>query len=278
MAAATAGAVFFALGLLVLYLKADAARQAEIAARQVAQQQLRSLVNSQQVAAQVISGQTDLTSKVQNLLADIINARDPNTRALLIQSLAQLPVSIPESEIKSLADTLLAQLASSQVADVATAAQAFIWLAPKLPQSIAAKAITTLINRMSTTSDPIALAKIAQAVIAVAGQFREDQLQSWIAQLKDVSVGAPSANSRSWATDVVNILAPSTSPRETTYLVCIGEYPNRCGAGTKFLPCGSDAKTWARSQPNCGNPNIRILSDISGNQCGCATILVTCPP
>jgi hypothetical protein len=71
---------------------------------------------------------------------------------------------------------------------------------------------------------------------------------------------------------------PNTAQQQTTYVVCIGEYPNACRGNATWLPCGTNASRWAQNAhpSECKKVAENTLSDVSGNRCGYATVQVTC--
>jgi hypothetical protein len=70
---------------------------------------------------------------------------------------------------------------------------------------------------------------------------------------------------------------PNTTQQQTTFVVCIGEYPNAC-RGATWLACGASASTWAQNThpAECKKVVEKTLSDVAGNKCGYATVQVTC--
>jgi hypothetical protein len=75
-------------------------------------------------------------------------------------------------------------------------------------------------------------------------------------------------------------LQDTTTQQQTTYVVCIGEYQKACGSSTTWLGCGANASKWAQNAhpAQCKTAKEQVLSDVGGNQCGYATIQVTCTP
>jgi hypothetical protein len=74
------------------------------------------------------------------------------------------------------------------------------------------------------------------------------------------------------------VLQDVTHQQQTTYVVCIGQYQRACGSTATWLGCGSNASKWAQSAhpAECKKVKEQTLSDVAGNQCGYATIQVTC--
>jgi len=62
----------------------------------------------------------------------------------------------------------------------------------------------------------------------------------------------------------------------TSYLVCEGEYRNRCPDGSDWIPCYFSLDAWASTKADCPNFTTERLTTISGNRCGYSVTRVTC--
>jgi hypothetical protein len=71
-----------------------------------------------------------------------------------------------------------------------------------------------------------------------------------------------------------NPLPPETSTIAVNYVVCVGEYQNRCPANSVYLYCGASVEAWARNE--CKSFGATKLSDTGGNKCGYYVAQVTC--
>jgi hypothetical protein len=65
-----------------------------------------------------------------------------------------------------------------------------------------------------------------------------------------------------------------TSTITANYLVCVGEYPQKCPQNAVYLYCGSSVTEWAKKE--CKSFGETKLSDIGGNKCGYYVAQVTC--
>jgi len=88
-----------------------------------------------------------------------------------------------------------------------------------------------------------------------------------------VAVGFLSMN-RVVAGDTSTTPPPPDALRTTEFVVCIGEFAERCPAGSVHLGCGSSVDAWAATQ--CTKSSSTRLSDVSGNRCGYYTAKVIC--
>lgn len=68
---------------------------------------------------------------------------------------------------------------------------------------------------------------------------------------------------------------PAPEAQHTTeFVVCVGEYAERCPPGSVHLGCGSSVDAWAATQ--CTKSSSTRLSDLAGNRCGYYTAKVVC--
>jgi hypothetical protein len=67
---------------------------------------------------------------------------------------------------------------------------------------------------------------------------------------------------------------PETSTVVTNYVVCVGEYQNRCPPNSVYLYCGASVPDWAKNE--CRTFGVTRLNDVPGNKCGYYTAQVTC--
>jgi hypothetical protein len=60
------------------------------------------------------------------------------------------------------------------------------------------------------------------------------------------------------------------------FLLCEGEYRDKCPSGAEWVPCYFPIAEWTKSKPNCATYDVRRITTAPGNKCGYGVSEVTC--
>jgi hypothetical protein len=120
------------------------------------------------------------------------------------------------------------------------------------------------------------------------------QVRYFFEEQATLAKGIADAVSKVLATEVQDVFLPTYASKGTRgvvevwigadyapqssvdYVICQGQFSERCPPGSEWIPCGTPLQEWAQATKKCSSAVFNQVTATGGNQCGYDVMRLTC--